>query len=112
MRQEHPVGDANKIKNFRETAVFLHFPGLLHENSKATDRLWTEAGGLFARASRVVFIGYSLPCYDTRSRSELQKACSGKEVTVIDPSEQALETHQNHFGKAVVIRLGKFDECE
>ena len=91
---------------------YVAFPGLLHENSEATDRLWAEARALIAKASRVVFIGYSLPCYDTRSRSEFQIACSGKEVTVIDPSEQAVEIYQNHFGKGVVGRLGRFDECE
>ena len=67
---------------------------------------------LIAKASRVVFIGYSLPLYDTRSRSEFQTACSGKEVTVIDPSEQAVEIYQNHVGKGVVGLLGRFDECE
>jgi hypothetical protein len=91
---------------------YVAFPGLLHENSAATDRLWGETRSLIAKASRVVFIGYSLPFYDTRSRSEFQNACSGKQVTVIDPSEEALETYQKHFGKEVVGRLGKFDECE
>jgi hypothetical protein len=91
---------------------YVTFPSLLHDNSKATDRLWAEACALIAKALRVVFIGYSLPCYDTRARSEFQTACSGKEVTVIDPSEQALETYQNHFGKGVAGRLGKFDRCD
>ena len=91
---------------------YVAFPGLLHENSEATDRLWADVRTLIAKASRVVFIGYSLPLYDTRSRSEFQTACSGKEVTVIDPSEQAVEIYQNHVGKGVVGRLGRFDECE
>lgn len=49
-----------------------------------------------------MFIGHSLPYYDTRSRSEFQSAYSGKEVTVIDPPEQALETQ-------LLIRLGHSD---
>ncbi|MGB8887081.1 MAG: hypothetical protein WCC87_10190 [Candidatus Korobacteraceae bacterium] len=91
---------------------YVAFPGLLHENSKATDRLWAEARALIANASRVVFVGYSLPCYDTRSRSEFQTTCSGKEITVVNSSEQALETYQNHFGKGVAFRFGKFDQCD
>jgi hypothetical protein len=91
---------------------YVTFPGLLQENPEATNRIWAEARSLIVKASRVVFIGYSLPCYDTPYRSEFQTACSGKEVLVIDPSEQALETHQNHFGKGVVGRLGKFDESD
>ena len=91
---------------------YVTFPGLLYENSDATDRLWMEAGALIARASRSVFIGYSLPRYDTRSTGEFRNACSGKEVTVIDPSEQALEIYQNHFGNGIAVRLGKFEECD
>ena len=90
---------------------YVAFPGLLDENSAATDRLWSESGAMIAKASRVVFIGYSLPFYDTRSRREFQTACSGKEVTIIDPSEQAIEVYQNHFGKGVVGRRRRFDEC-
>jgi hypothetical protein len=90
---------------------YVAFPGVLHDNSEATDRLWAEARALIAKASRVVFIGYSLPCYDTRSRSEFQIACSGKEVSVIDLSEQALERYRSHFGKRVMGQLQRFDEC-
>ena len=91
---------------------YVAFPGLLDDNSAATDRLWADVRAMIAKASRLLFIGYSLPAYDSRSRNEFQRACSGKELTVIDPSEQTLETYQNHFGKRVVVRLGKFGECE
>ena len=91
---------------------YVAFPGLLHENSDATDRLWAEARALIARASRVEFIGYSLPCYDTRSRSEFLAACSEREIVVVDPSETALEAYGSHFGKAIVGHLRKFEEYQ
>lgn len=91
---------------------YVAFPGLLHENSDATDRLWTEARALIDRASRVVFIGYSLPGYDTRSRRNFQDACSGKEITAIDPSPQVLATYQNHFGKSITVRCHAFEDCD
>ena len=90
---------------------YVTFPGLLQQNSEATDRIWAEARVLLAKASRVTFIGYSLPCYDARSRSEFKHACSGKEVVVIDPSEQALESYQSYLGVGVVGRPGRFGEC-
>ena len=91
---------------------YVAFPGLLCENSEATDRLWAEARAMIASAHESFSSGIRCRVYDTRSGSEFQNACSGKEVTVIDPSEQALETYQDHFGKGVVGRLGRFDECE
>lgn len=91
---------------------YVAFPGLLHENSEATDRLWTEARALIARASRVEFIGYSLPCYDTRSRSEFLAVCPEKEIVVVDPSETALEAYESHFGRGIVGKMGKFENCQ
>jgi hypothetical protein len=90
---------------------YVAFPGLLCENSEATDRLWAQACALIANASKVIFIGYSLPAYDMRSRREFMAACSEKEIVVIDPSKAALEAYRRHFGKGIVDQLARFEEC-
>ena len=91
---------------------YVAFPGLLHDHSEAMNRLWGEARTLISKASKITFIGYSLPRYDTRSRSEFLAACSGKEIAVVDPSEMALEAYRSHFGRVTACHLGKFEECQ
>ena len=91
---------------------YVTFPGLLQDNTEATNRLWAEARELIAGASKVVFIGYSLPCYDRRARAEFLAACSEKDITVIDTSETALESYRGHFGKNIVVQLGTLEEFQ
>ena len=90
---------------------YVTFPGLLHDNPQAVDRLWADARRRIDEASTVVFVGYSLPCYDTRARAEFHATCSGKSIAVIDPCEQVLKTYQDVFGSSISAHLSKFEDC-
>ena len=91
---------------------YVTFPGLLQDNTEATNRLWAEARALIDKGSRVVFIGYSLPCYDRRSTTELVAACSGKEIGVVDPSSKVQEAYRCLLGRDIGCQLENFEECE
>ncbi len=68
----------------------ITFPGDLesfdstHRPLASTDQelLWTETSELIAKASTIVFIGYSLPPYDALPRRQLQAARQGKLIEV------------------------------
>jgi len=97
----------------------ITFPGdLEYFDSKqrpraATDQnlLWTETQELIAKATTIVFIGYSLPQYDALARDRLQEACQGKLIEVYNPSCEALSEFRSVFGDAGIkfIRV-KFEE--
>jgi len=91
---------------------YVTFPGLLQADSEASDRVWAEARELIASAAKVIFMGYSLPCYDRRAKAEFLAVCSEREIVVVDPSETALEAYGSHFGKAIVGHLRKFEEYQ
>lgn len=48
--------------------------------------LWTDATSAITQSERVVFIGYSLPPYDSFAGKLLTKLCANKQVDVYDPS--------------------------
>lgn len=57
-----------------------------------------------AKSEEVVFIGYSLPKYDSFAVKTLKTLCAEKQVTVYDPSEDTLERFCDEFRNAVVQR--------
>lgn len=50
--------------------------------------LWEDARELISSAQRIVFIGYSLPAYDTYAGETLVQLCNGKVTEVYDPSSK------------------------
>jgi hypothetical protein len=74
-------------------------------------RLWDEARELVAKADLIVFIGYSLPRYDTLARSQLQTACRGKSIVVCNPSPNVLSEFRSVFGETTLKPvLAKFED--
>ena len=74
-------------------------------------RLWNETSELIAKANPIVFIGYSLPRYDTLARTRLQIACKGKSIVVCNPSPDVLSEFESVFEATALKSIrAKFEE--
>lgn len=75
------------------------------------DRLWNESNDLIARSHTVVFIGYSLPRYDTVARNHLKSACQGKSIVVCNPSRDVISEFESVFRAGSLTFIpAKFEE--
>lgn len=74
-------------------------------------RLWKDAECVITNASDVVFIGYSLPHYDSEAAKILKPACSGKTLVVCNPSEDVVAQFREVFKESdVIAEPCKFEE--
>jgi len=93
-----------------EEFEYVTFPGPLQQNASVLESLWGKVRRLFANASTVTFIGYSLPRYDAEARYEYRTALSGKKISVINPCEKTLEAYRDFFGNSIDGQLNRFED--
>lgn len=75
------------------------------------ERLWTETRELIDTAETVIFIGYSLPKYDTLACKELQAACKGKSIVVCNPDTKVIDEFRRVFVQSQIEHENyKFEE--
>ena len=70
--------------------------------------LWSDARAAIAESDEIVFIGYSLPLYDSFAVETLRSVCAGKQMTVYDLSDHTLERFREVFPTAV-LKAGPFN---
>lgn len=68
-------------------------------------KLWAEAESLLMQSDSIVFIGYSLPAYDTFTLDLLRRTCTGKTIEVYDPSQATLDAFAKEFPSAALHQL-------
>ena len=91
---------------------YLILPGDADDGSlKAAQPIWELVQTAITRSDTVVFIGYSLPFYDTLTRDLLQQYCRGKNIEVYNPSPADLEHFKNAFGSDSVLKCETFEGC-
>ena len=73
--------------------------------------IWDLVQMAIAKSDTVVFIGYSLPSYDTFAAHRLRAYCQNKKIEVYNPSAMDLERFRDIFGADTVLRCEKFEEC-
>jgi hypothetical protein len=95
---------ADQNDNFR----YCLYPGDLDwpEAHADLERLWKDVHGAIQSAEKVIFIGYSLPEYDSYAGSAFRELCKNKAVEVYDPSSATLERFHKAFPHAKLERLG------
>ena len=74
-------------------------PDLPQSNADLT-LLWQDVHLAIQSSERVVFIGYSLPEYDSYAGSAFRELCKNKAVEVYDPSSTTLERFHKAFPHA------------
>ena len=92
--------------------AYMLFPGDpdLPEQDKDLQRIWREVETALAGTEKVIFIGYSLPDYDSFSSMFFAKHVSG-EVEVYNPSPVDQQKYRNLFGSRIVKEGGNFSLC-
>lgn len=89
------------------------FPGDTEQPKADRDAelLWRDAARVIDRAEAVVFIGYSLPDYDSDAREFFIDAVEGKKIVTINPSASDLGKFAAIFGHGVEFRQEVFSDC-
>jgi hypothetical protein len=98
---EHPLANPDK-QEINPDLRWCLYPGDsdLPEDHADIARLWGDARALIAAADRVVFIGYSLPAYDTYASKVLVELCETKHIEVYDPSHTTRLRYQQVLPQA------------
>lgn len=76
--------------------------------------LWEHACLLIGKSDEVVFLGYSLPGYDSYALKRLKNACKGKRVVIVNPCSHDAEEIKRNLGSdiEVEIKLLRFEDSE
>jgi hypothetical protein len=92
---------------------YMIFPGDpdLPKTDPDVALLWRDAASVIENAECVVFIGYSIPDYDSYAVRFFKEALQGKKVVAVNPSSDHLQRFRGLFGDAVELRQEKFKEC-
>ena len=93
---------------------YMIFPGDIDPPNADPDAelLWRDAARVIDKAETVVFIGYSLPNYDSDAREFLVGAVRGKKIVAINPSLGDLGKFAAVFGYGVELRQEAFSQCQ
>lgn len=88
----NPLGNPDTYELHPDLRVCL-YPGDpdLPEHDPDVSLIWKDVGAVIDSSDEVVFIGYSLPEYDSYAAMRLQSLCSGKSVAVYDPGDATLD---------------------
>ncbi len=92
--------------------VYALFPGDpdLPEQDEDLRRIWEDVGAALSESDRVVFIGYSLPNYDSFASAFFDEHISS-EVEVYNPSQADLQKYKKLFGARIAKEGGAFSSC-
>lgn len=92
---------------------YMIFPGdpELPDGDNDVALIWHDAAELIRDAERIVFIGYSLPDYDSYATSFFKDVARGTEIVVINPSEEHLNRFRSFLGDSVQLRKERFRDC-
>jgi hypothetical protein len=89
------------------------FPGSPESDGfpNETKPIWEMVKKAIATSDTVVFIGYSLPPYDSLAAARLKEYCSEKRIEVYNPSPDDLERFRSLFGPDVTCLPQTFEQC-
>jgi len=92
---------------------FALFPGDpdLPEQDEDLERIWKDVELALADSGKVVFIGYSMPDYDSFAREFFRKHTARKEVEVYNPSDVDLQKYKRLSAAALRLHQEGFASC-
>lgn len=91
---------------------YMLFPGdpELPKQDTNLKLIWSDVEKVLEQSEALVFVGYSLPEYDSYSRETFQRFASEKYVEVYNPSIEHLQHFRHQFGKHVQLFPQIFEE--
>jgi hypothetical protein len=92
--------------------TYMLFPGdpELPQQDRDLQMIWDKAREAISRSETIIFLGYSLPTYDTFAIDFFRECVCSKRVEVYNPSNQVLEKYRSIFGKDVLLEPKRFEE--
>lgn len=99
---EHP--DAYEIHSDLRLCIYPGDPDA-PETHRDLGLLWQDVGKAIDASEEVVFIGYSLPPYDSFAHDALVKVCRQKAIRVYDPGAETLARFNVAFPKATLAKM-------
>jgi len=88
----------------------LIFPGNSEDENGVT-RIWAEVADAIREREVVVFIGYSLPAYDSEASRWFRRSAAGKPIEVYVRSRNTLEHYRQTLGELVTNDTVSFESC-
>jgi hypothetical protein len=88
----------------------LIFPGD-SEDENGVARIWAEVADAIREREVVVFIGYSLPDYDSEASKFFRRSAAGKPIEVYVLSRNTLERYRQTLGELVANDTVSFEIC-
>lgn len=91
---------------------YLIFPADsdIPQENEGLRQIWNEVSEAIAERESVIFIGYSLPPYDSFAIRILQTATRGKKIIVFNPNDEHLARFKQVFGPATETYPLKFEQ--
>lgn len=91
---------------------YMLFPGdpELPEQEANLRLIWSEIETVLEQSEALVFIGYSLPEYDSYANEMLRRFASGRHIEIYNPSVEHLEHFRIQFGDHVQLFPQRFEE--
>jgi hypothetical protein len=92
---------------------YMLFPGdpELPEKNSNLKLIWAEIEQVLEQSEALVFIGYSLPEYDSYSTQMFQRYASQRQIEVYNPSTEHLEHFRLTLGQHAQLFPQRFEEC-
>jgi hypothetical protein len=91
---------------------YMVFPGDLESPDDPDLKIiWEEAADVIAQREKIVFLGYSLPTYDSFSTEFFKRATKSKQIDVYNPNEEHLKRFRSELGAHVGVHKERFEHC-
>jgi hypothetical protein len=74
--------------------------------------IWEWTAKAIVERETIIFIGYSLPEYDSFSLEFFSRLAEGKLVEVYNPSKEHLEKFRCVFGDRAILKPLRFEDCK
>jgi|ERR1035437_5609132 hypothetical protein len=86
--------------------LFPGDPEIPEQEAKAA-LIWSQVEATLAQSEALVFIGYSLPEYDSYSRDVFRRFASDRHIEVYNPSIEHLAQFSREFGTHIQLFFTK-----
>jgi hypothetical protein len=108
----NPLANPN-MQEINSDLRYVIYPGDpdLPDSDEDIKWLWSQVEQGLSDVDSLVFIGYSLPDYDTFATNFFSRLASGKAIEVYTPSESHLERYRLLFGPSVGCHAVQFEHC-
>jgi hypothetical protein len=92
---------------------YMKFPGNPNEAGERSSvkLIWHDVERALSGADVIVFIGYSLPDYDSQAAEVFRRHAFGKEIEVFNLSADDLAKYSVVFGEKAVLNCQAFESC-